>query len=147
VLDEPTSGLDPLMQRQFYALVAEAKAEGRTVFLSSHVLSEVERIADRVAIVREGRLVVVEGLEALKAKALRRMEIHFAGPVPAEEFAALPGVQDVVVDDGLLTCTAVGSMDRLIKAAARYEVTNVISHEADLEELFLRYYEGAGDVG
>jgi ABC-2 type transport system ATP-binding protein len=147
VLDEPTSGLDPLMQRQFYALVAEAKAEGRTVFLSSHVLSEVERIADRVAIVREGCLVVVEGLEALKAKALRRMEIHFAGPVPAEEFAALPGVQDVVVDDGLLTCTAVGSMDRLIKAAARYEVTNVISHEADLEELFLRYYEGAGDAG
>ena len=147
VLDEPTSGLDPLMQREFYRLVAEAKAEGRTVFLSSHVLSEVERIADRVGIVREGRLVVVEGLEALKAKALRRLEIHFAGPVPREEFAALPGVQDVVVEDGLLTCTAVGSIDRLVKAAARYEVTNLVSHEADLEALFLRYYEGAGDAG
>ncbi|MBN2113990.1 MAG: ABC transporter ATP-binding protein [Acidimicrobiia bacterium] len=146
VLDEPTSGLDPLMQREFYRLVAEAKEQGRTVFLSSHVLSEVERIADRVGIVREGRLVVVEGLEALKAKALRRLEIHFAGPVPREEFAALPGVQDVVVEDGLLTCTAVGSIDRLVKAAARYEVTNVVSHEADLEELFLRYYEGAGDA-
>ncbi|MFH1330952.1 MAG: ABC transporter ATP-binding protein [Actinomycetota bacterium] len=144
VLDEPTSGLDPLMQREFYRLVAEAKAEGRTVFLSSHVLSEVERIADRVGIVREGRLVVVEGLEALKAKALRRLEIHFAGPVPREEFAALPGVGDVVVEDGLLTCTAVGSIDGLVKAAARYEVTNLVSHEADLEALFLRYYEGAG---
>jgi ABC-2 type transport system ATP-binding protein len=146
VLDEPTAGLDPLMQREFYRLVAEAKAEGRTVFLSSHVLSEVERIADRVGIVREGRLVVVEGLEALKAKAVRRLEMHFAGPVPREEFAALPGVQDVTVDDGVLACTAVGSIDRLVKAAARYEVTNLISHEADLEELFLRYYEEAGDA-
>ena len=146
VLDEPTSGLDPLMQREFYRLVAEAKAEGRTVFLSSHVLSEVERIADRVGIVREGRLVVVEGLEALKAKALRRLEIHFAVPVPREEFASLPGVQDVAVEGSLLTCTAVGSVDRLLKAAARYEVTNLVTHEADLEDLFLRYYEGAGDA-
>jgi ABC-2 type transport system ATP-binding protein len=146
VLDEPTSGLDPLMQREFYRLVAEAKAEGRTVFLSSHVLGEVERIADRVGIVREGRLVVVEGLEALKAKALRRLEIHFAAPVPREEFASLPGVQDVAVEGSVLTCTAVGSVDRLLKAAARYEVTNLVTHEADLEELFLRYYEGAGDA-
>ena len=105
-----------------------------------------ERIADRVGIVREGRLVVVEGLEALKAKALRRLEIHFASPVPREEFAALPGVQDVAVEGCLLTCTAVGSLDRLVKAAARYEVTNLIIHEADLEALFLRYYEGAGDA-
>ena len=127
-------------------MVAEAKAEGRTVFLSSHVLSEVERIADRVGIVREGRLVVVEGLEELKAKALRRLEIHFAGPVPREEFASLPGVRDVVVEDSVLTCTAVGSIDRLVKAAARYEVVNLVSHEADLEELFLRYYEGTGDA-
>jgi ABC-2 type transport system ATP-binding protein len=146
VLDEPTSGLDPLMQREFYRLVAEAKAEGRTVFLSSHVLGEVERIADRVGIVREGRLVVVEGLEALKAKALRRLEIHFAAPVPREEFASLPGVQDVAVEGSVLTCTAVGSVDRLLKAASRYEVTNLVTHEADLEELFLRYYEGAGDA-
>jgi ABC-2 type transport system ATP-binding protein len=146
VLDEPTSGLDPLMQREFYGLVAEAKAEGRTVFLSSHVLSEVERIADRVGIVREGRLVVVEGLEALKAKALRRLEIHFATPVPREEFASLPGVQDVAVEGSMLSCTVIGSIDRLLKAAARYEVVNLVSHEADLEDLFLRYYEGAGDA-
>lgn len=146
VLDEPTAGLDPLMQREFYRMVAEAKAEGRTVFLSSHVLSEVERIADRVGIVREGRLVVVEGLEDLKAKALRRLEIHFAGPVPREQFAALAGVQDVLVEGSVLSCTAVGSVDLLVKAAAGYEVTNLVSHEADLEDLFLRYYEGAGDA-
>jgi ABC-2 type transport system ATP-binding protein len=146
VLDEPTSGLDPLIQLEFHRMVAAAKEEGRTVFLSSHVLSEVERIADRVGIVREGRLVVVESLEQLKAKALRRLEIHFAGPVPREEFAALANVQDVMVEDGLLTCTVVGSIDGLVKAAARHEVTNLVSHEADLEVLFLRYYEGAGDA-
>ena len=146
VLDEPTSGLDPLVQRQFYALAREAREEGRTVFLSSHVLSEVERIADRVGIIRDGRLVVVESLEALKAKALRRVEIHFAGAVPREEFAALPNVGDVAVDDGVLSCTIVGSVDPLIKAAARHEVTNLLTHEADLEELFLRYYEGVGDA-
>jgi beta-exotoxin I transport system ATP-binding protein len=146
ILDEPTSGLDPLMQREFYRMLGAAKAQGATAFLSSHVLSEVERIADRVAIIREGRLVVVEGLEELKAKALRRLEIHFAGPVPREEFAALPGVQDVAVEGRVLTCTAIGSVDPLVKAAARYQVTNLVSHEADLEELFLRYYEGAGSV-
>jgi ABC-2 type transport system ATP-binding protein len=88
----------------------------------------------------------VEGLEALKAKALRRLEIHFATPVPREEFASLPGVQDVAVEGSMLSCTVIGSIDRLLKAAARYEVVNLVSHEADLEDLFLRYYEGAGDA-
>jgi ABC-2 type transport system ATP-binding protein len=142
VLDEPTAGLDPLMQHEFFHIVSEVKERGCTVFLSSHVLSEVERIADRVGIIREGRLVVVEGLEALKAKALRRLEIRFADSVPSEEFDRLPNVTDVAVDGGLLTCNTVGSIDGLIKAAARHEVISVISHEADLEDLFLHYYEG-----
>jgi ABC-2 type transport system ATP-binding protein len=142
VLDEPTAGLDPLMQHEFFHIVSEVKERGCTVFLSSHVLSEVERIADRVGIIREGRLVVVEGLEALKAKALRRLEIRFADSVPSEEFDRLPNVTDVTVDGGLLTCNTVGSIDGLIKAAARHEVISVISHEADLEDLFLHYYEG-----
>jgi ABC-2 type transport system ATP-binding protein len=142
VLDEPTAGLDPLMQHEFFHIVSEVKEEGSTVFLSSHVLSEVERIADRVGIIREGRLVVVENLEALKAKALRRLEIRFAGPVPRGEFTSLPNVRDVMVENGLLTCNTVGSIDGLIKAAARHEVISVTSHEADLEDLFLRYYEG-----
>ena len=146
ILDEPTGGLDPLMQQEFYRLVHEAKKEGRTIFLSSHVLSEVERIADRVGIIREGRMVVVEELETLKKRAPRRLDLHFVHPVPASEFEALPSVEDVSVDNAVVSCRVVGSVDALIKAAARFEMTNVVSHEADLEELFLQYYRGADDV-
>lgn len=110
------------------------------------MLSEVERIADRVGIIREGRMVVVEQLETLKMRAPRRLELHFAGPFPASAFEALPNVEDVSVDDKVVSCRVVGSVDQLIKAAARYEVTNVVSHEADLEELFLQYYRGDEDV-
>jgi ABC-2 type transport system ATP-binding protein len=97
VLDEPSSGLDPLVQREFHRLVAEVRGEGRTVFLSSHVMSEVERLCDRVGIIREGRLVTVEDVGDLKARAVRTLDIHFARPVPAEVFSGLPGVQDVEV--------------------------------------------------
>lgn len=146
ILDEPTGGLDPLMQQEFYRLVREAQEEGRTVFLSSHVLSEVERIADRVGIIREGRMVVVEELETLKERAPRRLDLHFATSVPAAEFADLPHVEDVSVDGLVVSCRVVGSVDALIKQAGRYELRNIVSHEADLEELFLQYYRGAGDV-
>lgn len=146
ILDEPTGGLDPLMQQEFYRLVHEAKEEGRTVFLSSHVLSEVERIADRVGIIRQGQMVVVEQLETLKKRAPRRLDLHFGYPIPAAAFESLPNVEDVSVDDTVVTCRVVGSVDELIKAAARFEVTNVVSHEADLEELFLQYYRGEDDV-
>lgn len=146
ILDEPTGGLDPLMQQVFYRLVHEAKDEGRTVFLSSHILSEVERIADRVGIIREGRMVVVEQLETLKERAPRRLDLHFVGPIPTGEFEALPNVEDVVVDGPVLSCRVVGSVGALIKQAARHELTNIVSHEADLEELFLHYYRGASDV-
>ena len=148
VLDEPTSGLDPLMQQEFYKLIAEVKADGRTVFLSSHVLAEVERIADRVAIIREGQLVLEEEVATLKAKALRHLEMHFAESVPAEAFQGLPGVRDVTLEDGVLRCTVVGSLDAVVKAAAHFEVVNVISHEPSLEEVFLAYYgEGDGHAG
>lgn len=146
ILDEPTGGLDPLMQQEFFRLVHDAKEEGRTVFLSSHVLSEVERIADRVGIIRRGRMVVVERLETLKARAPRRLDLHFAGPIPAVAFESLLNVEDVWVDDTVVSCRVVGSVDELIKAASRFEVTNVVSHEADLEELFLRYYRGEDDA-
>lgn len=145
ILDEPTGGLDPLMQQEFYGLVREASDEGRTVFLSSHVLSEVERIAHRVGIIREGRIAVVDELDSLKARAPRRIELHFGGQVQADEFTAIPNVEDVRVDDGVLSCRVLGSVDTLIKAAARHEVTNVVSHEADLEELFLSYFRGEHD--
>ena len=146
ILDEPTGGLDPLMQQEFYRLVHEAKEDGRTVFLSSHVLSEVERIADRVGIIREGKMVVVEELDTLKARAPRRLDLHFASPIPAAAFEALPNVEDVSVDDAVVSCRVVGSVHELIKTAARFEVTNVVSHEADLEELFLQYYRGEADA-
>lgn len=146
ILDEPTGGLDPLMQQEFYRMIREARREGRTVFLSSHTLSEVERIADRVGIIRDGDLVVVESLDSLKARAPRRIELHFSGPVPSERFTALPNVEDVSVDDGVVSCRVVGSVDRLIKTAAEFELTNIISHEADLEELFLGYFRGDSDA-
>jgi ABC-2 type transport system ATP-binding protein len=142
MLDEPTLGLDPLVQQAFYGLLTEAKAEGRTVFLSSHILPEVERVCDRVGIIREGKIIAVEDVAALKARALRRLEIHFAQPVPSEAFASVTGVRDLTVEDSILRCTIMGSLDALIKAAAQFEVVNVISHEPSLEEIFLAYYGG-----
>ena len=145
ILDEPTSGLDPLIQQTFYKLVKEAQAGGQTVFLSSHVLPEVERICDRVGIIREGRLVTVEKVADMKARALRRLEIVFEGDVPAEHFRTVPGVRDVMVHDNHLICTIAGSMDALVKAAAQHTVTNLISREPNLEEIFLTYYGKEGE--
>jgi ABC-2 type transport system ATP-binding protein len=140
ILDEPTNGLDPLVQQTFNELVLEAKAEGHTVFLSSHVLTEVEHVADSVGIIRDGQLAVVEDVHALKAKALRRLELHFARSVPTEAFEHLPGVRDATVHGGIVQCTVEGSVDALIKAAAQFEVVNIVSHQPDLEEIFLTYY-------
>ncbi len=145
LLDEPTSGLDPLIQQEFYKLVDETRADGRTIFLSSHVLPEVERVCDRVAIIREGKLTAVEHISALKARALRRLEIHFGGPVPGDAFAGIPGLRDVTVQGSTLQCTITGSLDPLIKTAARYEVTNIISQEPSLEEIFLTFYGGGAN--
>ncbi|GAB7051358.1 ABC transporter ATP-binding protein [Catenuloplanes indicus] len=149
ILDEPTSGLDPLMQQEFLALVRDARTDGQTVLMSSHVLAEVQHAADRVAIVRAGRLAAVERVESLGRRAVRTVEIHFADPVDAAEFAALPGVTDVLVSGPVLTCTVDGRLDPLIKAAARHDVVDLLSAEPDLEETFLSYYyhsEGAGDA-
>lgn len=140
ILDEPTIGLDPLMQQEFYRLISETKAQGRTVFLSSHIMPEVERVCDRVAIIREGRLVTVEDIDNLKARSIRRLEIHFAGPVSQEQFTEISGVKDVSVHDSVLTCTVVGELDALVKAASQARVVNIISHEPSLEEIFLDYY-------
>ena len=145
ILDEPTGGLDPLVQQEFYRLVSEVKAEGRTVFISSHVLPEVERVCDRVGIIREGKLIAVEEMTVLKQRALRRLEIHFAGPVPGEAFNGVAGLRDVAVKDGILTCTVTGSLDAVIKKAAGFEVVNVISQEPSLEEIFLTFYGGGAN--
>lgn len=139
ILDEPTDGLDPLVQHEFQEIVREVRAEGRTVFLSSHLLDEVDRVADRVAIIRAGQLVETGRLEEIKAKAPRRLEIRFARPV-AEEFTGLPGVREVQIEGSVVQVGLNGPADALVKAAAQYEVESVVGHEPDLEELFLGYY-------
>ena len=146
VLDEPTSGLDPVSQRTFRALIREATARGAAVLLSSHVLSEVQRIADRVAIVRAGRLVTIESMRDLEAKALRVVEIRFGGPIRADDFADLPGVQGIEIDGDLLRASVIGSVDALVKTASRFTVEGISGHEADLEDEFLAYYSEAGDA-
>jgi ABC-2 type transport system ATP-binding protein len=147
ILDEPTSGLDPLLQQTFLEMVREARAAGQTVFMSSHVMSEVQQTADRVGIVRDGVMVAVERVEGLRERAVRRVEIHFEDAVTADEFEALPGVSDVVVtnDDAghLVHCRLDGRADALVKAAARHIVIGLRSEEPDLEELFVTYYRGA----
>jgi ABC-2 type transport system ATP-binding protein len=145
ILDEPTSRLDPLTRQEFHRLLVEVRAEGRTVFLSSHILPEAERVCDRVGIIRQGRLVAVESVSALKARSLRRLEIHFAVPVPQDAFAGLAGVRHVAVQDAVVRCEVTGSVDAVIKLASRYEVLDLISHEPDLEEVFLAYYSGGED--
>ncbi|OLT31688.1 ABC transporter [Actinomadura sp. CNU-125] len=139
ILDEPTSGLDPLVQQTFLDMVAEARDDGRTVFMSSHIMSEVEAVADRVAIVRAGRLVALDTVAALRARSALRVRVTFAAPVPAEEFA-LPGVTDLRVDGTVLTCAVEGSPDALVKAAARHTVVGLHADAQDLDELFHTYY-------
>jgi ABC-2 type transport system ATP-binding protein len=140
ILDEPIAGLDPLVQQSFHALLAEVSAESRTVFLSSHALSEVERVTDRLAILRQGRLVVVDSLENLRKVAVQRLEIEFSGPVDASEFRALPGVTEVRTDGRTVTVGFEGSADAVVKAAAAHEVRAIRPREEDLEDIFLHYY-------
>jgi ABC-2 type transport system ATP-binding protein len=140
MLDEPTSGLDPLVQQEFYGVIREAKAEGRTVFLSSHILSEVEKTCDRVAIIRDGRLVRVDRTVALRDLAHHTVELVFTGPVPAAEFEALPGVSDVAAEDHVLRMRVSGNIAPVVRAAAQYELADFVSREPSLEETFLAEY-------
>jgi beta-exotoxin I transport system ATP-binding protein len=140
VLDEPTQGLDPLVQQTFYEMVTEVRAEGRSVFLSSHVMPEVERLCDRVAIIREGRLAAVEDIGELRTRSVRMIELHFTSPAPAEAFASLPGVEHLTATRDELQLRVHGSVDPVIKTAARYEVIDVQSHEPSLEDVFLAFY-------
>jgi ABC-2 type transport system ATP-binding protein len=144
ILDEPTNGLDPLMQREFQALVREARDAGRTVFLSSHLLYEVEAVADVVAILRAGRLVVVQPVDKLKAQALRRMELTFDQPVPVDLLRGVAGVRDLAVDGFTAHLTVEGSTADLLAAAAPHRVSNVVTHEPDLEQIFMAYYGADG---
>jgi len=146
ILDEPTLGLDPLVQQALYELLEEVRREGRTIFFSSHNLPEVERLCDRVAIVREGRLVAVETVSGLKDKAVRRIDIIFDGPVNAAQFATIPGVIEARASDSILSLAAAGDLDAIVKAASQHHVVNIITYEPSLEEIFLTFYRtGDGD--
>ena len=140
MLDEPTSGLDPLIQQSFFELVREARTEGRTVFLSSHILSEVERTCDRAAIIREGRLARVDRVEALRDLAHHQVELRFSGPIPAAEFESLPGVSHVTADQHVLRMRVSGPITPVVRAAARFELLDFVSREPTLEETFLAEY-------
>ncbi|RKR87465.1 ABC-2 type transport system ATP-binding protein [Micromonospora pisi] len=145
ILDEPTSGLDPFLQHEFVTMVREARAAGQTVFMSSHVMSEVQQTADRVGIIREGRLITVERVEELRERAVRQVEIVFEAPVEAAEFASLPNVGDVTVTGNTLRCRLDGRADALVKAAGRHTVLSLRAEEPDLEELFFDYYSDSHD--
>ncbi len=140
MLDEPTSGLDPLVQQEFYTIMREAKAEGRTIFMSSHILSEVEKTCDRVAIIRDGRLVRVDRVEALRDMAHHTVELRFVDEVPAAAFESLPGVSDVKAEDHVLRMRVSGAMTPVVRAAAQYELADFVSREPSLEETFLAEY-------
>src|SRR5207342_303057 len=132
--------LDPLVQQTFYAIVREAKAEGRSVFLSSHILSEVERTCDRVAIIRDGQLVKVDTVDGLRDLAHHQVELRFAGPVPTQVFEAVEGVSDLTADDQVLRMRVAGPITPLVRAAAQYELVDFVSREPSLEETFLAEY-------
>ena len=142
ILDEPTSGLDPLNQQEFYALLRETRDDGATVFLSSHILSEVEHVCDRVGIIRDGRLVRVAELDDLRHIRVHRVEIEFAPgtPIPEREIRAAKGVEDVKEEGDRITCTVRGSFDPLLHALRDATVTDLVSTEPSLEEIFLSYF-------
>ena len=146
VLDEPTAGLDPLLQIEVRALLRETAAGGAAVFLSSHSLDEVQHTADRVGIIRAGRLVDVDAVETLRERALRHVTITFAEPVDATPFARLDGVRIVGSEGAILRLSAPEpAMNALVKEAAGYRIVDLVSQPADLEEIFLELYRGADD--
>jgi len=142
ILDEPTEGLDPLMQRAFYGILDNLREAGRTIFFSSHVLSEVERVCDRVAIVRRGRLVALEDVASLLERRKRNVELRVAGDPPRLD--GIPGVSSVrVLPDGRITCQLDGDVGPFLAALAGHRVTDLTIEPAHLEEAFLELYEDA----
>lgn len=141
ILDEPTSGLDPLHQQEFYGLVRDARARGATILISSHVLSEVEHVCDRVGIVREGHLATVGQLDQLAGMRAHRIEIVFAGAPPVERMRAIPGFEQLSIEDHRVTGMFRGDFEPLLAALASSRVTKFESREPSLEEIFLGFYK------
>ena len=144
ILDEPTAGLDPLVQQTFFAIVREARAEGRSIFLSSHIIDEVDRTCDRVAIIREGRLVQVDRIEAIRRLAFHHVELSFSTPVAPAIFESIDGVSAVETGGNTISMRVNGPIGSVIAAAAPHGLLDVVSREPNLEDVFLAQY-GAHD--
>ncbi len=141
IMDEPSNGLDPLVQREFQTMMREVVGQGASVFLSSHTLSEVQRVADRVGIIRHGVLIANETVSGLRAKGLRKVELELDVRPDAAVLEAVPGVRDVLVEDRRVQLSYEGTMDALLKTVSdRYGLVDISTQEADLEEVFLAYY-------
>ena len=148
ILDEPSTGLDPLMQQELQLILQELREAGRTVFLSSHSLGEVQSVADRVGILRSGQLVATERVDDLVRRALHRLDLKFAAPVPESVFTAVPHVRSAEATGNLVSVSFDGSIADLLRVALDHDIVNLNSREADLEEVFLSYYRGAAaDTG
>jgi len=141
ILDEPTSGLDPLLQRTFNEFLLQEQARGKTIFMSSHIMSDVEKVCQRVAVIRQGEIVTIEEVEKLRQKAGQRVTVEFGDAVSADELARMPGVINVTRNNSAYHFNISGSMDALIKALSRHEVLRLQAEEAPLEEVFLKFYE------
>ncbi len=141
LLDEPTSGLDPLLQKTFNQFLLDEQARGKTIFMSSHIMSDVEKVCHRVAVIRNGELVTVETVEALREKAGQRVIVEFGDSVAPEELARIPGVSMVQQQNHTFQFNISGSMDALIKTLSQHNVVRLNAEEAPLEEVFLKFYE------
>lgn len=141
ILDEPSAGLDPLIQHEFWGMMRETADDGRTVFLSSHTLSEVERVADRVGIIRHGELIAVEEVATLRSKRMRRVELDVDGELAERDLAGVDGVRDLVLMDGRVELNFDGDMAALLAAvSAGARLRDIHTAEAELEDIFLTYY-------
>lgn len=141
ILDEPTSGLDPLLQRTFNEFLLQEQARGKTIFMSSHIMSDVEKVCQRVAVIRQGEIITIEEVEKLRQKAGQRVTVEFGDAVSADEVARMPGVSMVTSHNHAYHFNVGGSMDALIKALSHHEVLRLQAEEAPLEEVFLKFYE------
>ena len=146
VLDEPTSGLDPLMQHEFENLLRETADQGRTVFLSSHELDEVQRTADRIGIIREGMLVAEDTVDGLRRSAPRTMEVRFRHPVGPADLKAVAGVTVTAAEGPRVTLHVVGDIGPVLKVIASHDPVDLISRPADLDELFLDFYRDPAEA-
>ena len=140
VLDEPTSGLDPLMQQTAIDLLKEIQQNGTTIFLSSHIFSEIDKVAETVGFIKEGELIVEDELDTLKANAVKSLSIEFKHPIPEDLFKHSTNIQIVESKDTSVTINVTGPVDGVIKKISQFEVVDLLSEEASLEDVFMNYY-------